>query len=185
MRWFAGLRNGVGTAIFTAVTISRIPGYTDRAANGGWDYMPWLLNQIHQHDLSTGYRLLDYFTLHCYPQEGNVSGTDVSPSTELLRNQSTRVFWDSNYVDPSWINKVIMLIPRMKSWVATNYPGTKIGITEYNWGAETNINGATAQADILGIFGREGLDLATRWTTPDPSIAHLQGDEDLSQLRRQ
>jgi hypothetical protein len=142
-------------------------GYTDRAANGGWDYMPWLLNQIHQHDLGTGYRLLDYFTLHCYPQEGNVSGNDSSPPTALLRNQSTRVFWDSNYVDPSWINKVIMLIPRMKSWVATNYPGTKIGITEYNWGAETNISGATAQADILGIFGREGLDLATRWTTPD------------------
>ena len=142
------------------------PGYTDRVANGGWDYMPWLLNQIHQHDLGTGYRLLDYFTLHCYPQEGDVGSTDVSPSTELLRNQSTRVFWDSNYVDPSWINQVIMLIPRMKSWVTTNYPGTKIGVTEYNWGAETNINGAVAQADLLGIFGREGLDLATRWTTP-------------------
>jgi hypothetical protein len=141
-------------------------GYTDRAANGGWDYMPWLLNQIHQHDLGTGQRLLDYFTLHCYPQEGNVSGNAVDSTTELLRNQSTRVFWDTNYVDPSWINSIIMLIPRMKNWVATNYPGTKIGITEYNWGAETNINGATAQADILGIFGREGLDLATRWTTP-------------------
>ena len=143
------------------------PGYTDRAANGGWDYMPWLLNQIHQHDLSTGYRLLDYFTLHCYPAENGVSGNDVSPPTALLRNQSTRVFWDSNYVDPSWVNSVIMLVPRMKNWVATNYPGTKIGVTEYNWGAETNINGAVAQADILGIFGREGLDLATRWTTPD------------------
>ena len=141
-------------------------GYNDRAAHGGWDYMPWLLNQVCQHDQNTGTRLLDYFTLHCYPQEGNVSGNDVSPGTELLRNQSTRVFWDTNYIDPSWINNVIMLIPRMKSWVATNYPGTKIGITEYNWGAETNINGATAQADILGIFGREGLDLATRWTTP-------------------
>ncbi|MGP8022065.1 MAG: glycoside hydrolase family 44 protein, partial [Limisphaerales bacterium] len=140
--------------------------YPDRSTNGGWDYMPWLLNQIHQHDLGTGQRLLDYFTLHCYPQEGSVSGNAIDTATELLRNQSTRVFWDTNYVDPSWINSVIMLIPRMKSWVATNYPGTKIGITEYNWGAETNINGATAQADILGIFGREGLDLATRWTTP-------------------
>jgi len=28
------------------------------------------------------------------------------------------------------------------------------------------MNGATAQADVLGIFGREGLDLAARWTTP-------------------
>ena len=29
------------------------------------------------------------------------------------------------------------------------------------------MNGATAQADLLGIFGREGLDLATRWVVPD------------------
>jgi len=143
--------------------------YPDRGTNGGWDYMPWLLNQFHQHDTNTGQRLLDYFTLHCYPQEGDVSGTAADSATALLRNQCTRVFWDTNYVDPSWINSVIMLIPRMKNWVSTYYPGTKIGVTEYNWGAETNINGATAQADILGIFGWQGLDLATRWTTPDAS----------------
>ncbi len=140
--------------------------YPDRAANGGWDYMPWLLNQIHQHDLSTGTRLLDCFTVHCYPQENNVGGNATDSATVLLRNSSTRQFWDTNYVDPSWINNIIMLIPRMKAWVAAYYPGTKIGITEYNWGAEGNISGATAQADIYGIFGRENLDLATRWTTP-------------------
>ena len=147
--------------------------YPDRTANGGWDYMPWLLYQIHQHDLGTGKRLLDYFTLHCYPQGGE-GGNDISSSTQQLRNESTRQFWDTNYVDQSWINTqptntILMLIPRMKNWVATQYPGTKIGITEYNWGAEPYINGATAQADILGIFGREGLDMSTRWTTPDPS----------------
>ena len=31
------------------------------------------------------------------------------------------------------------------------------------------MNGGTAQADILGIFGRQGLDLATRWGVPDPA----------------
>jgi Glycoside hydrolase family 44 len=140
--------------------------YPDRTTNGGWDYMPWLLNQFSQYETSTGVRLLDYFTLHCYPQEGDVYGNDVSTATALLRNQSTRQFWDTNYVDPSWIESVIMLIPRMQNWVSKYYPGTKIGITEYNWGAEPYINGATAQADLLGIFGRQGLDLATRWTTP-------------------
>ena len=143
--------------------------YPDRTANGGMDYMPWLLNQLHQHDTNTGVRLLDYFTLHCYPQEGSVGTTETDAATVQLRNQSTRQFWDPTYVDPSWINNVIMLIPRMKGWVTNDYPGTKIGITEYNWGAESDISGATAQADILGIFGREGLDLATRWTTPATS----------------
>jgi hypothetical protein len=143
--------------------------YPDRTAHGGQDFGPWFLSQLQARSQAAGRRLIDVFTLHCYPQEGSV-GTDAADSaTALLRNQSTRQFWDTNYVDPSWINSVIALIPRMRSWVTTNYPGTKIGITEYNWGAEPDINGATAQADILGIFGREGLDLATRWTTPDPS----------------
>jgi hypothetical protein len=143
--------------------------YPDRKAHGGQDFGPWFLSQVQQRSQAAGVRLLDIFTLHCYPQEGSVSGDAVDSATELLRNQSTRQFWDTNYVDPSWINSIIMLIPRMKDWVAAYYPGTKIGVTEYNWGAENNINGATAQADILGIFGRENLDLATRWTMPDAS----------------
>jgi hypothetical protein len=143
--------------------------YPDRTANGGMDYIPWLLTQFSQYSVTNHQRLLDYLTVHCYPQEGSVSGNVVDAATELLRNQSTRVFWDTNYVDPSWINNIIMLIPRLKDWVATYYPGTKIGVTEYNWGAEPSINGATAQADLLGIFGSQGLDLATRWTVPAAS----------------
>ena len=56
----------------------------------------------------------------------------------------------------------------MRKWVANDYPGTKLAITEYNWGGQEAINGALAQADILGIFGREGLDLGTLWGPPDP-----------------
>ena len=50
-----------------------------------------------------------------------------------------------------------------------DYPGTKLAITEYNWGALDHVNGALAQADVLGIFGREGLDLATLWDPPTAS----------------
>jgi hypothetical protein len=142
--------------------------FPDRTANGGWDYLPWLLNQFRQKATNTNQRLLDYFTVHYYPQSGEY-GSDTSTAMQLTRNRSTRSLWDTNYVDASWINSVVMMIPRLKNWVTNYYPGTGIGITEYNWGAEAHINGATAQADVLGIFGREGLDLATRWTTPDAS----------------
>jgi hypothetical protein len=141
----------------------------DRSTNGGMDYVPWLLSQFYQRATNTNQRLLDYFTLHRYTEDSAVGGNDVSTATQLKRSRSTRSFWDTNYVDETWINQPVMLIPRMKGWVASYYPGTKIGITEYNWGAEGYINGATTQADILGIYGREGLDLATRWTTPDSS----------------
>jgi len=133
----------------------------DRNAHGGMDYLPWLLGQ-----LKSGH-LLDVFTVHYYPQGGEF-GNDTSTAMQLTRNKSTRSLWDPTYVDPTWINDTVKLIPRLRSWADTYYwPGTPIGITEYNWGAESHINGATTQADILGIFGREGLDLAARWTTPD------------------
>ena len=83
-------------------------------------------------------------------------------------------------MDQSWIASVgindgiVDLIPNLKSWVKQYYPGLKTAITEYNWGDEPNLNGATTQADVLGIFGRQALDMATRWTVPvNPSPTYL------------
>ena len=140
----------------------------DRANHGGWEYLPWLLDQLRQHDAATGRRLLDVFTVHYYPQGGEF-GNDTSSAMQLRRNRSTRSLWDPNYVDETWINDRVQLVPRLRNWVGTYYPGTLTGITEYNWGAEGHINGATTQADIYGLFGREGLDMAARWTTPAAS----------------
>ena len=137
----------------------------DRNNHGGWDYLPWLLDQLRQNNVSTGRRLLDVFTVHYYPQGGEFSD-DLSSAMQLRRNRSTRSLWDPNYRDETWINDFVKLVPRLRQWINTYYPGTLTGLTEYNWGAEGHMNGATTQADILGIFGREGLDLAARWTTP-------------------
>ena len=140
----------------------------DRNNHGGADYLPWLLDQLRQHHTASGRRLLDVFTVHYYPQGGEFSD-DVSSAMQQRRNRSTRSLWDPNYVDETWINDRVRLIPRLRGWVNASYPGTSIGITEYNWGAENHINGATTQADVLGIFGREGLDMAARWATPAAS----------------
>ncbi|HNO32013.1 MAG TPA: hypothetical protein PKI78_09525, partial [Anaerolineales bacterium] len=91
--------------------------------------------------------------------------------------RSTRALWDPTYRDESWIGgddqapdqRYIRLIPRMRNWVNTYYPGTKLAITEYNFGGLEHINGALTQAEVLGVFGREGLDLATLWNYPNPS----------------
>jgi hypothetical protein len=128
----------------------------------GMDYIPWLLSEWK----NAGHPI-DALSVHFYPQGGEDSD-DVSTQTQLLRNRSTRQLWDKNYVSESWIDAPVYLIPRMQQWVQKNYyAGTPIAITEYNWGAEDHINGATTQADIYGIFGREGLGMAARWTTPD------------------
>ncbi|WPB73759.1 glycoside hydrolase family 44 protein [Archangium violaceum] len=163
--WSGYLYSGYDQQYAPPTNWTRFP---DRENHGGWDYVPWLLAQFRQHEQTTGKRLLDVLTVHYYPQGGEFSD-DTSTSMQLRRNRSTRSLWDPNYVDESWIQDEVMLIPRLKSWVGTHYPGTKVGITEYNWGAEGHISGAIAQADILGLFGREGLDYGIRWETPDPS----------------
>jgi hypothetical protein len=129
---------------------------------GGMDYIPWLLKEWK----ATRRHPLDVLSVHFYPLGGEY-GDDDSQATQLLRNRSTRQFWDPRYSPPYWPNIPIALIPLLKKWVAANYyPNTPVAVTEYNWGGESHINGATAQADIYGIFGREALDMATRWTVP-------------------
>ncbi len=139
----------------------------DRSTHGEADYIPWLLSKYADYDKTNNKRLLDVLSVHIYPQGGEF-GNDVSADMQSRRNRSTRSLWDPIYKDETWIADYVQLAPRLKGWVAQYYPGTLIGLTEYNWGAEGHMNGATTQADILGILGREGLDLATRWTTPNP-----------------
>jgi len=104
------------------------------------------------------------------------SGNAGDAAMETLRMTSTRALWDPNYYPPggafedaTGAEVAISLVPRMRQWVADNYPGTKTAITEYNWGAPDAITGAIAQADILGIFGREQLDYGTIWTSLSPT----------------
>ncbi len=142
----------------------------DRAAHGDVPFAEWYLQQMQDYETQHGQRILDYFDIHYYPQANGVSLSPAgSSSTQALRLRSTRSLWDPTYQDESWIDAAVNLIPRMRDWVDTNYPGTKLAISEYNWGALDDINGALAQADVLGIFGREGLDLATLWSPPAPS----------------
>jgi hypothetical protein len=136
-------------------------------------FVPWYLQQMKAYEQAHGVRLVDYLDLHYYPQSNGISQSPAGNSaTQALRLRSTRSLWDPTYVDESWIGDagwesgIVRLIPRMKDWVNTNYPSTKLAITEYNWGALDHINGAVTQADVLGLFGREGLDLATLWGPP-------------------
>jgi hypothetical protein len=142
----------------------------DRNAHGGTPFVPWYLQQMKAYETAHGVRILDFLDLHYYPAADQVSlNGAVDAGTQARRLNSTRSLWDPAYVDESWIAEagpdsgIVKLIPRMRDWVDSNYPGTKLAITEYNWGAPDHINGALAQADVLGIFGREGLDLATLW----------------------
>ncbi|MGB9458635.1 MAG: glycoside hydrolase family 44 protein [Bryobacteraceae bacterium] len=152
----------------------------DQNAHGGQPWLVYYLQQMQQFEQQNGYRLLDYLDVHGYitPPGVGFDNTTTAANT-ALRLTSTRAFWDPTYIVPGFTNcsgysdangnqVAPALIPTMHGWVNQNYPNTKLAITEYNWGALEDITGAVAQADILGIFGREQIDMATLW--PDGSF---------------
>lgn len=76
--------------------------------------------------------------------------------------------WDAGYVETSTITDAlskaaIRLIPRLRDKIAANYPGTSLLFSEWNDGGGTHISGAVAAADVLGVFGREGISAASYW----------------------
>jgi len=138
----------------------------------GMDFVPWYLQQAQSYQTAHGVRLVDFLDLHYYPQNDGVSlSGEGTTDVQAMRLRSLKSLYDPAYVDESWIasaqpGTVIRMIPRMHDWVNTYFPGTKLAITEYNWGNDESPSAALAQAEALAIFGREGLDLATRWVAP-------------------
>jgi hypothetical protein len=129
----------------------------------------YYLQQMANYEKENHVQLLDYFDEHFYG--GNAGGVANCDATEL---ESTRVLWDPPFNSGTWLETWFFkgpmhLIPRFKGWVNKYYPGTKLAISEYGWGCEGDIHGALALTDALGIYGREGLDLADIFSSPDPT----------------
>ncbi len=160
---------------------------TDVKTHG--QFIPYFLDQMKAAEQTAGKRLVDYLDLHWYPEtyvsDGymNQSSTrivdqaDSSPQIQAARLQAPRSLWDATYNENNWINQAINgpinLIPRVKAWIAGHYPGTKLSFSEYTFGGGHDISGGVAEADVLGVFGREGVDMATAWNWADTNGDNL------------
>ncbi|KAG6890992.1 hypothetical protein C0992_011269 [Termitomyces sp. T32_za158] len=149
-------------------------GFSDNAAHSDIDFLPWFLQQMNAYEKAHGTRLLDYLDIHYYFQ-ADTSADDAA--AKALRLRMTRSLWDTSYVDESWVGvdpqnhqwnpTVVELVPRFKTLIDTNYPGTKLSIGEWSSTKDTDITGGLVTVDSLGIFGQYGVDSATYWATPD------------------
>jgi len=87
--------------------------------------------------------------------------------TNKARLQAPRTLWDPTYIEDSWIGQwkkdFLPILPNLLDSIEKYYPGTKLAITEYDYGGGNHITGGIAQADVLGIFGKYGVYLATFW----------------------
>jgi hypothetical protein len=142
---------------------------------GGWIGTPsqqnnlyagqYYLQQMAAYDQKYDKRVLDYFDEHYYPQFTN-------PASQLA---STRTFWDPTYNGGTWVEQLyfdgpMQLIPRFRQWIAQYYPGTRLSFSEYSIDSGNKlVTDAIAEADVLGIFGWQGVDFANMWNPPAPT----------------
>ena len=139
-------------------------------------FTDYYLGKMAANSVTAGTPLIDAFDVHYYTSNASTSQCVQVP----------RMFWDPNFTDFSasatdsidygWSgpNNYFdtnlyprQMIPRLLGKIATAY-GTKtaapgLSFSEYNPGCETQIEGGVAEADLLGVFGREGVFAATAW----------------------
>ena len=169
-----GLGEQYAAAVKTIDPTAAILGPSDFTL-GGWIGTPsqqnglfagqYYLQQMAAYDKANGSRVLDYFDEHYYPQFSD-------PTSQLA---ATRTLWDPTYNGGTWVEQYffggpMQLIPRFQGWIAQYYPGTKLAFSEYSIDSGNKlITDALAEADVLGIFGRQGVDFANMWSPPAPT----------------
>ena len=130
-------------------------------------FLPWFLQSMAAYDAAAGQRHLDVLDVRFFPRE--LQNDNIDSLTTELRFRAIRSLYDPLYVDESEINEPIFLIPRLRQMVDEFYPGTKVGLSAWNFGATDSMSGAMTVAEVLGIMGREGLYYASFYPALDPS----------------
>ena len=158
----------------------------DAPDRNGRDFIDTYLDAMKAVEESSSKRMLDVLDIHWYPEAqgggARITENNGKPETAAARIQAPRSLWDTNYVEKSWIEdtlgqKPITLLPRILHQIDQHYPGTKLAITEYNYGGDKEPSGLVAQADVLGIFGRYGLFAACNWGISPNAPAQVAGFE--------
>ena len=129
-----------------------------REAHGYRWYLDYYLDGMRQASEAAGIRLLDVLDIHYYSESARAGFAD--------RLQAVRTLYEPGFRENSWIGQWrqhnLPLLPKVKASIDRYYPGTKLAITEYNYGGE-DISASIAQAETLGCFAAHGVYSAFIW----------------------
>lgn len=129
-----------------------------KAEKGYRWYLDYYLEGMRQASEEAGVRLLDVLDIHYYSESARVGFED--------RLQSVRTLYEKGFRENSWIGQWrqqnLPLLPLVLESIDKYYPGTKLAITEYNYGGE-DVSAAIAQVETLGCFAAHGVYSAFIW----------------------
>ncbi|MBE6852012.1 MAG: glycoside hydrolase [Ruminococcus sp.] len=140
-------------------------------------FVSYYLDQMKKAEEESGKRLLDVMDIHYYSEARGecdvrmcADPTHTKCIDEML--QSYRTLIEKGYQENSWIGQWcqqnIPILTTIKDSIDTYYPGTKLAITEYDFGGGKTIAGAIAEVDALGTFAENDVYYATLWAEDVP-----------------
>ncbi|WP_303789378.1 glycoside hydrolase family 44 protein [Ruminococcus flavefaciens] len=122
-------------------------------------YLDSYLDDMHKASEEAGTRLLDVLDIHYYSESARKGAED--------RVQSVRTLYEKGFSENSWIGQWCMenvpILPTIQASIDKYYPGTKLGISEYNFGGGSDTSGTIAQVEALGCYADHGVYFATLW----------------------
>jgi hypothetical protein len=153
---------------------------------GMTEFSDYYLAQVAMASAKAGTQLLDVFDVHYYTVGNNDAQCLESPrlfwdpnATDISATETNSLdfnYGDHMYWDMYWYPRQV--VPRLFKKMAAGFSGQStpvpgLSFSEYNPGCEDAISGGVAEADLLGIFGREGVYAATAWPLKGPMGNYL------------
>lgn len=128
-----------------------------------------------------GHRLLDALDVHWYPfgRRGALFRTEEASLAPALLD-APRSLTEAGFREESWVadalpvsregGLALPLLPSLARLAADRFPGTRVAVTEFNYGGAGRVASGLALADALGRLGRAGTLIATHWGSLDGSL---------------
>ena len=132
------------------------------------------LDAFRQASEQAGIRLLDQLDVHWYAFSDHGSlfrSEDPRLATFIL--DAPRSLTEQGFREESWVTKALPvsdqgglslpILPSLERLAASSFPGTRIAITEFNYGGAGSVASGLAVADALGRYGRASVSIAAHW----------------------
>lgn len=160
-----------GLALFGFGAYTQFVNAPDADSSYNW-FISYYLDKMADAEKTAGKRLIDAIDVHYYSEAtGTDRVTNCNDNTHEdcieARVQAPRTLYENGYIEDSWIGQwgqqYLPILPNIQDSIKTYYPGTKLAMTEYNFGGGDHVSGAIAEADALGAFAANDVYLATLW----------------------
>lgn len=121
-----------------------------------------------------GVRLLDGLDIHLYPNTwGGSLWSSLGPNGNELLLANPRSWDDPDFDEDSWIANTLPramsgglarpFLPALRRLIDAYFPGTKVMVSEWQFGDASNFAAGLATADALGRLAANGVDYACHY----------------------